>query len=104
MQKVMTTTTGILARKRLCQRLYTGIKAVDVFHPLAHGLCIAILGLKGSGKTTLALDILANQRFEEGKRTHCVYVSIGQEVSAVKKIVDALSARKSAVTGEGKER
>lgn len=76
---------GIMARKPLCARLVTGVKAVDVFHPLAHGQCFAVLGRFGSGKTALALEVIAHQRGgredgaeEEERPLRCVYVAIGQ--------------------------
>ena len=86
-----------MARKPLCQRLGTGIKAVDVFHPLGHGQALAILGKKGSGKTSLALQAIMNQRsrnaaaLDEKDRVRCVYVAIGQEKRALKRAVDELT-------------
>lgn len=92
---------GIMARKPLCARLATGVKALDVFHPLAHGQCFGVLGRFGSGKTSLALQVVVNQRdvqaaeaaaaagglseggVKEGGAPpapplRCVYVAIGQ--------------------------
>jgi F0F1-type ATP synthase alpha subunit len=68
----------IMARKPLCARLPTGVKALDVFHPLAHGQCFGLLGRRGSGKTALALQVIGNQRASGGGKVHCVYVAIGQ--------------------------
>ncbi len=82
---------GIMARKPLCHRLRTGVKAVDVFHPLGHGQCVGVLGKPGSGKTSLALQILANQKEDEGKSSvRCIYVAIGQEERTVKRSVAEL--------------
>lgn len=90
--------TGIMARKPLCQRLGTGIKAVDVFHPLGHGQCLAVLGKKGSGKTSLALQTIMNQKsrndaaLDQAKgRVRCIYVAIGQERRALKRVIDTLT-------------
>jgi hypothetical protein len=84
---------GIMARKPLCSRLATGVKALDVFHPLAHGQCFAVLGRPGSGKTALALQVVVNQKGgrlagggggggggEAPRRPplRCVYVAVGQ--------------------------
>jgi hypothetical protein len=57
----------------------TGIKAVDAFHPLGHGQCLALLGKRSAGKSSLVLHVIANQRGLQGDdRVHCVYVAIGQ--------------------------
>lgn len=57
----------------------TGIKAVDAFHPLGHGQCLALLGRRSAGKSSLVLHVIANQRGLQGDdRVHCVYVAIGQ--------------------------
>lgn len=74
---------GIMARKPLCARLATGVKALDVFHPLAHGQCFGLLGRHGAGKTALALQVIVNQKGEaavEGAQgpLRCIYVAVGQ--------------------------
>ncbi len=74
----------IMARKPLCARLSTGVKALDVFHPLAHGQCFGLLGRRGSGKTALALQVIGNQRASSGAEgLRCVYVAIGQVSNGV---------------------
>lgn len=87
---------SIMARKPLCHRLRTGIKALDIFHPIGHGQSVGLLGKPGSGKTTLALQILANQKPSSSlpsslPLTHCIYVAIGQDSRAITRIVDQLT-------------
>lgn len=88
----------IVARKPLCHRLRTGIKALDIFHPLGHGQSVGLLGKPGSGKTTLALQILANQKPSLPSSlpsslplTHCIYIAIGQDSRAITRAVDELT-------------
>lgn len=84
---------GIMARKPLCSRLMTGVKALDAFHPVAQGQCVGLLGQRGSGKTTLALQVIANLGGgggNEGEKgaplLRCVYVAIGQVGGAIFRI------------------
>lgn len=75
---------GIMARKPLCERLVTGIKAVDAFHPIGHGQCLGLMGKKGSGKSSLALHVMLNQKEPnaaaktEAEKLRCIYVAVGQ--------------------------
>lgn len=89
---------GIMARKPLCHRLRTGVKVLDVFHPLGHGQSVGLFGRPGSGKSTLALQIIANQNTAAPVPSptaplHCVYVAIGQEPRAVQEAVGELTRR-----------
>lgn len=73
-----------MARKPLCERLVTGIKAVDAFHPIGHGQCLGLMGKKGSGKSSLALHVMLNQKEPnaaaktEAEKLRCIYVAVGQ--------------------------
>lgn len=86
---------GIIARKSVHEPVQTGIKAIDTLIPIGRGQRELIIGDRQTGKTTIALDTIINQKeaFESGdnKRTlYCIYVAIGQKRSTVAKIVKKL--------------
>jgi F-type H+/Na+-transporting ATPase subunit alpha len=76
---------GILARKSVGRPLQTGIKAVDAMIPIGRGQRELIIGDRNTGKTTIAIDTILNQ-----KDVICIYVSVGQKNSKVAKMVEML--------------
>ena len=79
---------GIITRKSVSRPLQTGIKAIDSMIPVGRGQRELIIGDRQTGKTTIALDTIINQR---GKNVICIYVAIGQKISTVANIVDTLT-------------
>ena len=80
---------GIMARKSVHEPLQTGIKAIDALVPIGRGQRELIIGDRQTGKTTVALDAIINQK---GQDVKCIYVAIGQKASSVANIVGALEA------------
>ncbi|SHJ85925.1 F0F1 ATP synthase subunit alpha [Tepidibacter formicigenes] len=81
--------SGIIARKSVHEPLQTGIKAIDSMIPIGRGQRELIIGDRQTGKTSIALDTIINQK---GKDVICIYVAIGQKRSTVAQIVDRLEA------------
>ena len=79
---------GIIERKSVSRPLQTGIKAIDSMIPVGRGQRELIIGDRQTGKTTIALDTIINQK---GKDVICIYVAIGQKISTVANIVDTLT-------------
>jgi F-type H+-transporting ATPase subunit alpha len=80
---------GIMARKSVHEPLQTGIKAIDALVPIGRGQRELIIGDRQTGKTTVAIDAIINQK---GQDVKCIYVAIGQKASTVANIVGALEA------------
>ena len=78
---------GIMDRKSVHEPLQTGIKAIDALVPVGRGQRELIIGDRQTGKTTLAIDTIINQK---GQDVVCVYVAIGQKQSTVASIVKKL--------------
>ncbi|MBQ7712366.1 MAG: F0F1 ATP synthase subunit alpha [Clostridia bacterium] len=78
---------AILDRAKVSEPLYTGIKAVDAIVPIGKGQRELIIGDRQTGKTSLALDAILNQK---GKNVYCIYVAIGQKTTTVADVVNAL--------------
>ncbi|TQV63367.1 MAG: F0F1 ATP synthase subunit alpha [Sulfurovum sp.] len=78
---------GIMARKSVHEPLQTGIKAIDALVPVGRGQRELIIGDRQTGKTTLAIDTIINQK---GNGVICVYVAIGQKQSNVAAIIKQL--------------
>jgi len=78
---------GIMARKSVHEPLQTGIKAIDALVPIGRGQRELIIGDRQTGKTTLAIDTIINQKNED---VVCIYVAIGQKQSTVANIVRIL--------------
>ena len=71
---------GVIDRKHVSVPLQTGIKAIDALIPVGRGQRELIIGDRGTGKTTVAIDTIINQRNESAaKRPICIYVAIGQK-------------------------
>jgi len=78
---------GIMDRKSVHEPLETGIKAIDALVPVGRGQRELIIGDRQTGKTTLAIDTIINQK---GNGVICVYVAIGQKQSTVANLVQKL--------------
>ena len=78
---------GICDRQPVKEPLQTGIKAIDSMIPIGRGQRELIIGDRQTGKTTIAVDTIINQK---GKDVICIYVAIGQKASTVAKIVNTL--------------
>jgi F-type H+/Na+-transporting ATPase subunit alpha len=78
---------GIMGRKPVHEPLQTGIKAIDAMTPIGRGQRELIIGDRKTGKTTVAVDTILNQR---GLGVKCIYVAIGQKGSTVAQTVDTL--------------
>ncbi len=78
---------GIVYRKSVHEPLQTGIKAIDALVPIGRGQRELIIGDRQTGKTTIAIDTIINQK---GQGVHCFYVAIGQKQSTVSLVVEKL--------------
>ena len=83
---------GVIFRQPVTEPLQTGIKAVDAMIPIGRGQRELIIGDRQTGKTTVAIDTIINQRefFDRGEPVYCIYVAIGQKGSTVAGIVKKL--------------
>ena len=81
---------GIITRKSVCEPVQTGITAIDAMIPIGRGQRELIIGDRQTGKTSVALDTIINQKTED---VICVYVAIGQKASSVASIVSTLEER-----------
>ena len=79
--------SGVISRKGVDTPLQTGIKAIDSMVPIGRGQRELIIGDRQTGKTSLAIDTILNQK---GKDVICIYVAIGQKASTVAKVVSNL--------------
>lgn len=86
---------GVIFRQPVTEPLQTGIKAVDAMIPIGRGQRELIIGDRQTGKTTVAIDAIINQKefFDRGEPVFCIYVAVGQKGSTVagiyKKLEDA---------------
>ena len=78
---------GIMARKSVHEPLQTGIKAIDALVPIGRGQRELIIGDRQTGKTTVAIDTIINQK---GQDVICIYVALGQKQSTVAQVVKKL--------------
>ena len=83
---------GVIFRQPVNEPLQTGIKAVDAMIPIGRGQRELIIGDRQTGKTSIAVDTIINQRgnFEAGDPVYCIYVAIGQKGSTVAALVNTL--------------
>jgi len=76
---------GIVARRSVYEPMQTGITAIDSMIPIGRGQRELIIGDRQTGKTSIAIDTILNQK---GENVVCVYVAIGQRASTVAQVVD----------------
>jgi len=83
---------GVIYRQPVNQPLQTGLKAVDAMIPIGRGQRELIIGDRQTGKTSVAIDAIINQRsnFDAGDPVYCIYVAIGQKGSTVASILNTL--------------
>ena len=83
---------GVIYRQPVNEPLQTGIKAIDAMIPIGRGQRELIIGDRQTGKTTVAIDTILNQKefFDAGEPVHCIYVAIGQKGSTVAAIAKTL--------------
>jgi F-type H+-transporting ATPase subunit alpha len=83
---------GVIYRQPVTEPLQTGIKAIDAMVPIGRGQRELIIGDRQTGKTTIALDTIINQKefYEKGEPVFCIYVAVGQKASTVAQVVSAL--------------
>jgi F-type H+-transporting ATPase subunit alpha len=78
---------GVVSRKPVHEPLQTGIKAIDSMIPIGRGQRELIIGDRATGKTTICIDTILNQRDTD---VYCIYVAIGQKRSTTARIIELL--------------
>jgi F-type H+/Na+-transporting ATPase subunit alpha len=81
---------GIIERKSVYEPMQTGITAIDAMIPIGRGQRELIIGDRQTGKTSIAIDTIINQKEED---VICVYVAVGQKASTVAQVVQVLRER-----------
>nr|ASO75924.1 ATP synthase CF1 alpha subunit [Storeatula sp. CCMP1868] len=81
---------GIISRKSVCEPIQTGITAIDSMIPIGRGQRELIIGDRQTGKTSVAIDTIINQKTEN---VICVYVAIGQKAASVAAVVTQLEEK-----------
>lgn len=86
---------GVIFRQPVNEPLQTGIKAVDAMIPIGRGQRELIIGDRQTGKTSIAIDTIINQRsnYEAGNPVYCIYVAIGQKGSTIATLVNTLQEK-----------
>ena len=83
---------GIISRKSVCEPLQTGITSIDAMIPIGRGQRELIIGDRQTGKTSIAVDTIINQKTED---VVCVYVGIGQKASTIAQVVNVLEEKQA---------
>ncbi|PCE66390.1 F0F1 ATP synthase subunit alpha [Sediminicola luteus] len=83
---------GVIFRQPVNEPLQTGVKAVDAMIPIGRGQRELVIGDKQTGKTTVCIDTIINQKefYDAGEPVYCIYVAIGQKASTVAAIAKTL--------------
>ena len=84
---------GVIFRQPVNEPLQTGIVAIDSMIPIGRGQRELIIGDRQTGKTTVAIDTILNQKefYDAGQPVYCIYVAVGQKGSTVAQIVQTLA-------------
>jgi proton translocating ATP synthase F1 alpha subunit len=91
LRQIDTKAVGIIPRKSVSEPMQTGIRAVDSLTPIGCGQRELIIGDRQTGKTTIAIDTILNQR--HNGHLYSIYVAIGQKKSTVSRIVSMLKQK-----------
>jgi proton translocating ATP synthase F1 alpha subunit len=91
LRQVDTKAIGIIPRQSVNEPMQTGIRAVDSMTPIGCGQRELIIGDRQTGKSTIAIDTILNQR--QNGHLYCIYVSIGQKKSTISRMVEILKQR-----------
>ncbi len=83
---------GVIFRQPVKEPLQTGIKAIDAMIPVGRGQRELIIGDRQTGKTSIAIDTILNQKefYDKGEPVYCIYVAVGQKGSTIASIVQTL--------------
>jgi len=85
---------GIITRKSVSEPMITGIKAIDSLVPIGRGQRELVIGDRQTGKTSICIDAILNQKYENAKdiknSLFCIYTAIGQKRSSISKLVQLL--------------
>jgi len=86
---------GVIYREPVTEPLQTGVKAVDAMIPIGRGQRELIIGDRQTGKSTVAIDTIINQKefYDAGEPVYCIYVAIGQKASTVAGIANLLEEK-----------
>ncbi len=86
---------GVIYRQPVTEPLQTGIKSIDAMIPIGRGQRELIIGDRQTGKTTVAIDTILNQKefYDKGEPVYCIYVAIGQKGSTVAGIAKTLEEK-----------
>jgi len=86
---------GVIYREPVTEPLQTGIKSIDAMIPVGRGQRELIIGDRQTGKSTVAIDTILNQKefFDAGEPVYCIYVAIGQKASTVAAIANMLEEK-----------
>lgn len=86
---------GVIYREPVTEPLQTGIKSIDAMIPVGRGQRELIIGDRQTGKSTVAIDTILNQKefYDAGNPVYCIYVAVGQKASTVAAIANMLNER-----------
>ena len=86
---------GVIYREPVTEPLQTGIKSIDAMIPVGRGQRELIIGDRQTGKSTVAIDTILNQKefFDAGNPVYCIYVAVGQKASTVAAIANMLEEK-----------
>ena len=86
---------GVIFREPVTEPLQTGVKAIDAMIPVGRGQRELIIGDRQTGKSTVAIDTIINQKefYDAGEPVYCIYVAIGQKASTVAGIANLLEEK-----------
>ena len=88
-RRIESDSPNIVQRQPVCEPLQTGIQAIDALIPIGRGQRELIIGDRQTGKTTIAIDTIINQK---NTGVICIYVAIGQKMSTITQIVETLKS------------